>query len=66
MTAGQGNVIIHADRYIGMLIDTEKDLQCSRQLDIDYGCYLYDIDTLLLIIEISLNPYIDITPFSVT
>ena len=49
-----------------MLIDTEKDLQCRRQLDMEYGCQLYDINTILIINERAVKLYIDIHTFSVT
>ena len=50
-----------------MLIDTEKDMQCTvctRHLEIEYGCNLNKIEV-VLIIEIAVNLYIDITTFSV-
>ena len=28
------------DMYLGMLNDTEKDRQCSRHREIEYGCHL--------------------------
>ena len=31
------------DRYLGMINDTEKDWQCSRQREIEYGCHMYGI-----------------------
>ena len=35
------------DRYIGMINDTEKDWQCSRHREIEYGCHMYGTRVLL-------------------
>ena len=36
----------HVDRYLGMLNDSEKDRQCSRHLEIEYGCHLTEVEIL--------------------
>ena len=40
-----------------MLIDTEKDLQCSRRLETEHVCHLNEIE-MLLIIERAVNQYV--------
>ena len=40
-----------------MLIDPEKDLQCSQHLEIEHGYHLNEIE-MLPIIERAVNPYV--------
>ena len=32
------------DRYLGMINETEKDWQCSRHREIEYGSHMYGIN----------------------
>ena len=34
----------YVDRYLGMLNYTEKDRQCSRHREIEYGCHLNEME----------------------
>ena len=34
----------YVDSYLGMGNDTEKDRQCSRHLEIEYGCHLNEME----------------------